>query len=181
MFENLELNGIDVPKEMRFYPYFIYFDFETWLKTVESKTNSKLKYLGTHELLSISFIGSEEDNAEFIPVEGTTEEALDLLMRKMNEIRKKYLQLLYPKYSQFFGMIANLEDEKVRKRLRSQLLDWLDILPVYGFNSSSYDINVIKKYLPQVLMKHNKKHGNVSKSEKLWICSIEEISISELS
>jgi hypothetical protein len=71
-------------------------------------------------------------------------------------------------------MISNLEDEKVRKRLRSQLIDWLDVLPVYGFNSSSYDINVIKKYPPQVLMKHNKKHGNVSKCEKLWIHSIEE-------
>ena len=40
--------------------------------------------------------------------------------------------------------------------------------------SEGDDINVIKKYLPQVLMKHNKKHGNVSKSEKLWIRSIEE-------
>jgi hypothetical protein len=28
----------------------------------------------------------------------------------MNEIQKKYLQLLYPKYSRFFGMISNLED-----------------------------------------------------------------------
>jgi hypothetical protein len=174
VFENLDLNGIKVPKETRFYPYFIYFDFETWLKPVESTTNSKLKYIGSHELLSISIIGSEEKDAEFIPVEGTTEQALDLMMTKMNEIRKKYLQLLYPKYSRFFGMISNLEDEKVRKRLRSQLLDWLDVLPVYGFNSSSYDINVIKKYLPQVLMKHNKKHGNVSKSEKLWIRSIED-------
>ena len=145
VFENLEWNGINVPKEMRFYPYFIYFDFETWLKPVESKTNSKLKYLGTHELLSISFIGSEENNAEFIPVEGTTEEALDKMMTKMNEIRKKHLQLLYPKYSRFFGMISNLEDEKVKKRLRSQLLDWLDVLPVYGFNSSSYD-NIFHKF-----------------------------------
>ena len=71
-------------------------------------------------------------------------------------------------------MISHLEDEKIKKRLRAQLLEWLDILPVYGFNSSSYDINVIKKYLPDVLMKHNKKHGNVSKAEKLWIRSIEE-------
>jgi hypothetical protein len=31
-------------------------------------------------------------------------------MKKMNEIQKKYLQLLYPKYSRFFGMISNLED-----------------------------------------------------------------------
>jgi len=117
---------------MRFYPYFIYFDFETWLERIESTTNSKLKYIGTHELLSISLIGSEENGAEFIPVEGTTEQALDIMMTKMNEIRKKYLQLLYPKYSQFFGLISNLEDEKIRKRLRSQLLDWLDVLPVYG-------------------------------------------------
>ncbi|OAJ39748.1 hypothetical protein BDEG_23574 [Batrachochytrium dendrobatidis JEL423] len=95
-------------------------------------------------------------------------------MTRMNDIRKKYLQFLYPKYSKFFGMITALEDEKVRKQLRGQLLEWLDALPVYGFNSSSYDINVIKKYLPQVLMKYNKKHGNVSKSEKLWIRSIEE-------
>ena len=48
-------------------------------------------------------------------------------------------------YFRFFGMI-HLEDEKIKKRLRAQLLELLDILPVYGFNSS-YDINVIKKYL----------------------------------
>lgn len=35
-----------------------------------------------------------------------------------------------------------------------QLLEWPDILPVYGFNSATYEISVIKKYLPQVLMKH---------------------------
>jgi hypothetical protein len=87
VFENLELNGINVPKDMRFYPYFIYFDFETWLKPVESTMNSKLKYIGTHELLSISFICSEEINADFIPVEGTTEQALDIMMTKMNELR----------------------------------------------------------------------------------------------
>ncbi|KAK5668190.1 hypothetical protein QVD99_005227 [Batrachochytrium dendrobatidis] len=37
-----ELNVINIPKEMRFYPYFIYFDFETWLKSVKSTTNLKL-------------------------------------------------------------------------------------------------------------------------------------------
>jgi hypothetical protein len=169
VFENLELNGISVPRELRFYPYFIYFDFEAWLKPVESTGDSKLKYIGTHELLSISLIGSEESIAEFTPVESTPERALDVMMIRMNEIRKKYLQCLYPKYSKFFGMITALEDEKLRKQLRGQLLEWLDALPVYGFNSTSYDINVIKKYLPQLLMKHNKKHGNVSKSEKLWI------------
>ncbi|OAJ32746.1 hypothetical protein BDEG_28631 [Batrachochytrium dendrobatidis JEL423] len=68
--------------------------------------------------------------------------------------------------------MANLDDAKVQKRLRLQLLEWLDVLAIYGFNSSSYDINIIKKYPPQVL-KHSKKHANVSKCEKPWINSIE--------
>ena len=79
--------------------------------------------LGTHELLSISFIGSES-KAEFIPVEGTTEEALDLMMIKMNEI--SIFNCCIQSILNSFGMIANLEDERVRKRLRAQLLDWLD-------------------------------------------------------
>jgi hypothetical protein len=60
------------------------------------------------------------------------------------------------------------------KRLKSNYVDNCLIGCVYGFNSSSYDINVIKKYLPQVLMKHSKIFGNVSTSEKLWIRLIEE-------
>ncbi|EGF78307.1 hypothetical protein BATDEDRAFT_26890 [Batrachochytrium dendrobatidis JAM81] len=90
----------------------------------------------------------------------------------MDQIRHKYLQLLYSKYSRFFGMMANLDDAKVQKRLRLQLLECFDVLPIYGFSSSSYDIDIIKKYPPQVL-KHSKKHGNVSKCEKPWINSIQ--------
>jgi hypothetical protein len=96
--------------------------------------------------LSISFIGSEKTNAEIKSVEYTTEQALDIMMAKMNQIRKKYLHTLIR------SILAALEDEKVRKRLRAPLLDWLDVLPIYGLNSSSYDINVIKKYHPQVFM-----------------------------
>jgi hypothetical protein len=172
VFEKLEVNGILVSKELRFYPYFIFYDFETWLRPNESQSDTKLQFLGTHELLSISLMGSEEENAEFIPVEGTTTEALNIMIIKMNEIRKKYLHMLYPKYCAFFKEIAKIDDEKIRKMLRKDLLNWLDEIPVYGFNSSSYDLNVIKKYLPQVLAKHSKMQGNISKSEKLWIRSI---------
>ena len=49
--------------------------------------------------------------------------------------------------------------------LRKDLLNWLDEMPVYGFNSSAYELNVIKKYLPQILAKQSRKHGNISKSE----------------
>ena len=45
--------------------------------------------------------------------------------------------------------------------LRKDLLNWLDEMPVYGFNSNSYDLNVIKKYSPQILAKQSKKQGNI--------------------
>jgi hypothetical protein len=116
------------------------------VKTKQASLQLIIEYSGAQELLSISLIGSEEAKSEFIPVEQTTEQGLDQMMKKMNVLRQKYLQQL----------------------------EWLDVLPVYGDISSSYDINVVKKYLPQILMKNTKKHSNVSKNEKLWIHSIEE-------
>lgn len=88
---------------------------------------------------------------------------------------KKYLQLLYPKYFRFFGMISHLEDENIKKRLRAQLLEWLDILSFYGFNSSSYDINVIKKYLPDVLMKHKRNMEMYQKLKSFGFVQLKKI------
>ncbi|OAJ41780.1 hypothetical protein BDEG_25324 [Batrachochytrium dendrobatidis JEL423] len=114
VFEKLKVNGILVSKELRFHPYFIFYDVETWLRPNESKSDTKLQYLGTHELLSISLMGSEEEKPEFIPVEGTTTEALNIMIIKMNEIRKKYLHMLYPNYCVFFKQIAKIDDEKIK-------------------------------------------------------------------
>ena len=50
----------------------------------------------------------------------------------------------------------------------------IDVIPVYGFNSSGYDINVCRKYLPKVLSKFQKNHGDISKAEKEWILSLNE-------
>jgi hypothetical protein len=154
IFEKLEEHDIFVEKELRFYPYYIFYDFETYLKPNECTSDSKLKFTGTRELLSISLKGSKELNPVFIPVTATTEEALDIMMNTMNEIRKKYIQLLYPKYSTFFKKIAEISDEKTKKTLRKDLFKWLEEMPVYGFNSAAYDLNVIKKYLPMMLAKH---------------------------
>ena len=82
IFEQLDAFGIQISTDLRFYPYFIFYDFETWLNRID-KTNGKLQYTGTHELLSISLTESEEESPIFIPVETTTEEALDFMIQKM--------------------------------------------------------------------------------------------------
>ncbi|CAF3781358.1 unnamed protein product [Rotaria socialis] len=172
IFEQLDTFGIQIPTDLRFYPYFIFYDFETWLNKTNS-TNGKLQYTGTHELLSISLIGSEEESPIFIPVEATTGEALDIMIRKMEDIRAKYIKNIYQVYNPYFTQINKLNEAKSRKLLCTQLMDWIDTLPVYGFNSSSYDINVVKKYLPHILIKNSKQHGNISKKENQWLQTIE--------
>ena len=53
--------GVNVPIELKFYQYFIFYNFETWLKPyLNDKINSKLQFNGTHNLMSIIVVGSEE-------------------------------------------------------------------------------------------------------------------------
>ncbi|EGF77292.1 hypothetical protein BATDEDRAFT_27582 [Batrachochytrium dendrobatidis JAM81] len=48
-------------------------------------TDSKLQYLVIHELSSISFMGSEKSTPELIHVDGTSEKALDLWIRSIEQ------------------------------------------------------------------------------------------------
>ena len=115
VFDKLEECNIIVPIEMRYYPYFIFYDFETYLRQNDCKSDTKLQYLGTHELLSISLMGSEEEKPEFIPVEGTANDALNTMIYKMNEIRKKYLQTLYPKIVTFSKRLPKLRMKRYER------------------------------------------------------------------
>jgi G:T-mismatch repair DNA endonuclease (very short patch repair protein) len=119
-------------------------------------------------------MGSKESEPIFIPVETTAEHALELMIDEMNQIRMKYISELYKTYEPFFGQISKLQDEKIIKQVRRKLLEWIDAIPVYGFNSSGYDINVFRKFLPKIMSKFQKNHGSISKAEKEWIFSLNE-------
>lgn len=54
-------------------------------------------------------------------------------------------------------------------------MEWIDTVPVYGFNSAAYDVNVVKRYLSHLLMKGCKKSGNISKKEKERLSTVEEL------
>jgi hypothetical protein len=147
---------------------FHFFYVETWLKET---SQGKLHYSGSYELLSISLMGNKETEPIFIPVETTAENALELMINEKSQIRIKYIAELYKTYEPFFQQISKLQDEKIMKQVQRKLFEWIDTIPVYGFNSSGYDINVFRKYLAKVLSKFQKIHGNISKAEKECILS----------
>jgi len=119
-------------------------------------------------------MGNKEIEPVFIPVETTAENALELMINEMNQIRIKYISELYKTYEPLFQQINIPQDEKVTTQVRRKLFEWIDAIPVYGFNSSGNDINVFQKYLPKVLSKFQKNHGNISKAEKEWKLSLNE-------
>ena len=125
VFEELDELGILVPNNLRFYPYFIFFDVETWLKETTQSSQGKLHYSGSHELLSISLMGNKETEPIFIPVETTAENALESMITEMNQIRMKYISELYKTYEPFFQQISKLQDEKIMKQVIEQNLDCL--------------------------------------------------------
>jgi hypothetical protein len=80
--------NIDIPNDLRYYPYFIFFDFETYLKKLKRDKTKKLQYDGEHELLSICFMGNEDPCPTFIPVDETPEKALEEMIVKIDVIRQ---------------------------------------------------------------------------------------------
>jgi len=83
---------------------FTFFDVETWLKETTQSSQGKRHYSGSHELLSISLMGNKRTEPIFIPVETTTENALEsmITITEMNQIRRKYISELYMTYEPFF-------------------------------------------------------------------------------
>jgi hypothetical protein len=76
-------SGIVVADKDIYYPYFIYFSFE-----------SRLNY-SSYELLSISLMGSEETHPVFIPVELNTEDTLNKMIEAMEILRTRYIKILF--------------------------------------------------------------------------------------
>jgi G:T-mismatch repair DNA endonuclease (very short patch repair protein) len=161
IFEQMKDSGLLVADKDIYYPYFIYFSFESWLKD------------SSYELLSISLIGSEETHPVFIPVERNTEDTLNTMIGAMEEIRARYIKILFERYSVYFRQLSKLSNVNKRKQLTAQLFEWIETLPIYGFDSSAFDLNIVKRYLPKLLANTGYKHGNISRAEKQWVKSVE--------
>ena len=60
--------------------------------------------------MSISIMGSEEPEPIFIPVETDTKSALADMIKKMEVIRKSYIQKMYPIYTGYYQKLRRIED-----------------------------------------------------------------------
>ena len=171
IFEKLEDDGINIPKEDRFYPYHATYDFECYFDKDTLPTNSeKVIWEAKHIPLSVSLCSNIPGFTEpicFI-ADGDPQYLVDRMLQHLDLLAETaYLYLLArfePVFDKLDKKIADAlmnevinvdgdpEDKKhPLEKLREDLEAYLKELPVVGFNSGKYDINVIKPYLMKSL------------------------------
>ena len=78
--------------------------------------------------------------------------------RKMNE---------YDKGEQYGGYLINEARVKLSKETAKSYVNWVKQVPVFGFNSGRYDINMIKEYFVKNLI--SLSDVNVAKKENSYM------------
>ena len=161
VFDELRDEGIDIPREWDYFPYFAVFDFESYMeKTTLESGGDKLSWTHNHVPLSVSVCSNVPGYQE--PVcfvsNGDPKQIVGDMVQYLIEISNRSDSLMR---ECFHGVIIDLMEkiQKIKERedgkkqttyleyLLSKLLSHLKQMPVFGFNSGKYDVNLIKKYL----------------------------------
>ena len=189
IFERLDDEGIIVEDVLRYYPYRATFDFECYFDRDNVPADSdRVQWIARHVPLSVS-LASNVPGYE-IPrcyvTEGDSDKLVADMMAGLVATSDAAYDLLKPSYGSVLNELearkeawddaeseANAEEEEESSKtnpfntLAGQLHDWLHQLPVIGFNSGKYDLNMIKPSFVPLLISNN---AAVIKRENTYMC-----------
>mgnify|MGYP006375582401 FL=1 len=155
IFETLHRYGLSHIDPNYVYPYRATFDFEVFFdhsNLPQQKTNDT-EYTARHVPLSVSVASNVPrfDQARCFVSDGDSQKLIDDMVDYLEEISNHAYLLLTETFQPLYDALEQLEKEVNTfvpvKRLKEKLDEYLQELPVIGFNSAKYDINVIKPYL----------------------------------
>ena len=177
VFDQLEDEGFKIHEELRYFPYRAVYDFECLLdKSLASQPSEKLAWDGQHVPVSISVcsnVPGYENPACYIS-NGDPQMLANRMMDQLLEISQRSYSLLQIRYQPILKQLdqqiqtltqqeetSKEEDTGKKQRvylkgLKCRLESYMKELPVLGFNSGKYDINIIKPYLYKHLQEHDK-------------------------
>ena len=180
VFELMEDEGIVVNEENQYYPYCITYDYECYFDTTDLPSSSKkLYWKAKHIPLSVSICSNVPGFIEpqcFV-TECTAMQLVGKMLNYMHTIQKTAASLIADQHQCYYNDLLALlhekqqleethrdteimgEEEKEKHRKRNHPLvkvkakydAWMNEIPVVGFNSGKYDVNIIKPYLIQKL------------------------------
>ena len=129
-------------KEFRPYPYFIVYDFEAILEKMNEPQTEELNITSRHVPVSVAINDNLTNEPVFI-VDQDPENLIKSFVEDLKERQKKIAEevnSLYP--------LPKSTDDRVNlpKNVKNLWKTWVEQVPVFGFNSGSYDINMIKEF-----------------------------------
>ena len=187
IFERLDDEGIIASPVLRYFPYRATFDFECYFSDERLPVNSdKLQWSARHVPLSVSVASNVPgyEPAQCYVTDGDSDKLVADMMDHLTAISDAAYESLLPLYADVLEELKTRKEawdeeeeeedgkETVNpcKTLEKQLQTWLRQLPVIGFNSGHYDLNVVKKFFIPYMLKGNDKTRFVIKRQNTFIC-----------
>ena len=184
IFERLDDEGIIVSPVLRYFPYRATFDFECYFSDERLPVNSdKLQWSARHVPLSVSVASNVPgyEPALCFVTDGNADKLVGCMITRLNTISDAAYESLLPLYADVLEELKTRkeawdeeEEEEDGKKtvnpcktLEKQLQTWLRQLPVIGFNSGKYDLNVVKKFFVPLLIHNN---AAVIKRQNTFMC-----------
>ena len=191
IFDELEEVGIHVQHSDRFYNYFIVYDFESYLKKLDSDNNTNTVTTAEHIPISVSICSNVPGyTTPHCIIQKESESLVKQMLEYMDEIQATAQSEIEDKLS--FVMedlesqlhswqVGKDEKQTFNKMMRQKIQTVLNKfkiycsqIPVLGFNSSKYDINLIKKHITKALELHDCDAKFVVKKNNAYSCIANE-------
>ena len=169
--EKPELKKMRFKKEFRPYPYFIVYDFEALCKKMNESQTEELTITSKHIPVSVAINDNLTKKPSFI----VDEDPENLVKRFVEDLRERHRKIAEKVDSLYLpGGDEESDDEesggervRLPRKVRNLWKTWVNQVPVFGFNSGRYDINMIKEYFVKNLA--GISDVNVAKKENSYM------------
>ena len=151
IFDKLGDFGINIPTELRFFPYRACFDIECALIRDTGVDNSaKVEFSAKHLLASIAVCSNVSGHQQptCLLSTGCEIELVKRFVAIVTEISDTSHELMRERFSDYLEAIHQIDDEKLIDRFE----EYLQQLPLLSFCGQKYDIPTIKTQLFSVLL-----------------------------
>ena len=139
--ERPELKKMILEKEFRPYPYFIVYDFEALYKKMDESQTEELTITSRHVPVSVAI----NDNLTNEPVFIVDQDPGNLNNSFMKELHARQ-RIIAEATESLYPQPESDDDDGKEKKENPIWRNWVNQVPVFGFNSGRYDINMIKEY-----------------------------------
>ncbi|KAJ8307642.1 hypothetical protein KUTeg_014807 [Tegillarca granosa] len=168
IFDKLDEFGIHVSQKERTFEWFIVYDFEAMLQKTDQKQTDYLQWTAQHVPISVSICSNVEGYTDAMCfIDPNQERLVEQMIAAMSEISEKVIEMAGKKWEyvlkQLNEKIENSENKEDLKKLYASFQSYISQVPVLGFNSAKYDLNLIKKSIAKKLNLHDEGHAFVQR------------------